>query len=242
MATFIFKRLIQGVVVLLAVSFMCFVIFRYAGDPVLTLAGLYATHAQREEVRQAMGLDKPFYVQYARFIANAARGEFGKSYVSKAPAFSMILERLPATVELVTLGTLIAFVLGVTLGVLVSLRPRSPTSQLVMALSLGGISIPTFSYRYFAHHDFRGLAQYIAALWQGRHPYPGLLAHRAFDFQRLEAFDSALFYPGHVSTGHASSPYPGPGCGRFWRRNTSKPPGPRGFPPTRSFSSTPFEM
>ncbi len=144
MLTFIARRLLQGVTVLLAVSFICFVIFRYAGDPVLSLAGLYATPQQREEVRKTMGLDKPFYVQYARFISNAARGNFGKSYVSKIPALSMILERLPATVELVTLGTLFAFVTGVVLGVLVSLRPRAPTSQAVMALSLGGISIPTF--------------------------------------------------------------------------------------------------
>jgi len=144
MITFIVKRLIQGIVVLLAVSFICFVIFRYAGDPVLTLAGLYATPQQREEVRKSMGLDKPFYVQYARFISNAARGNFGKSYVSKVPAFGMIVERLPATLELVTLGTLFAFVVGVVLGVLVSLKPRSPPSQLVMAFSLAGISIPTF--------------------------------------------------------------------------------------------------
>ncbi len=144
MLTFIIKRLLQGITVLLAVSFICFVIFRYAGDPVLALAGLYATEKQRDEVREIMGLDRPFYVQYARFIGQAAQGNFGKSYVNKMPALSLILERFPATLELVTLGTFLAFTMGVVLGVLVSLRPRAPTSQAVMALSLGGISIPTF--------------------------------------------------------------------------------------------------
>ncbi len=144
MAIFIFKRLLQCIAVLLAVSFICFVIFSYAGDPVLTLAGLNATQKEREEVRKVMGLDKPFYVQYARFITNAAQGNFGKSYVSKAPAFAMILERLPATVELVSLATLLAVTVGVCLGVLVSLNPRAPPSQLIMSFSLAGISIPTF--------------------------------------------------------------------------------------------------
>lgn len=144
MINFIIRRLIQGIIVLLAVSLICFVIFRYSGDPVITLAGINATEKQRNEVRKVMGLDKPFYVQYARFIRNAAQGNFGRSYVSKSPAFGMIIERLPATIELVTLGTLFAFVVGVVAGVLVSLSPRAPSSQLIMALSLGGISIPTF--------------------------------------------------------------------------------------------------
>ena len=100
MFTYITRRLIQGVVVLLAVSFICFIIFMYSGDPVLTLAGRYATVQEREEVRKAFGLDKPFYVQYVRFIANAAQGNFGKSYVSRVPALGLIMERFPATAEL----------------------------------------------------------------------------------------------------------------------------------------------
>ncbi|NQU14896.1 MAG: ABC transporter permease [Desulfobacteraceae bacterium] len=144
MAIYIIRRLIQGVIVLLAVSFICFGIFRYAGDPVLTLAGRYATLQQIEEVRKAYGLDKPFYVQYMHFIANAARGNFGKSYVSRVPALGLILERLPATVELAVSAIFIAFTLGVGLGVLVSLKPRALTNRLIMTGSLFNISIPTF--------------------------------------------------------------------------------------------------
>ena len=144
MGTYILRRLIQGVFVLLAVSFICFIIFRYVGDPVLSLAGRYATIQEREMVREAFGLDKPFYVQYTRFIFNAAQGNFGKSYVSRIPALGLILERFPATAELATTAIFIAFVLGVGLGVLVSLKPSALRNRFIMAGSLGGISTPTF--------------------------------------------------------------------------------------------------
>lgn len=144
MHTYVARRLIQGFVVLLAVSFICFIIFRYTGDPVMTLAGRYATFQEREEVRRTYGLDKPFYVQYVRFVINAAQGRFGKSYVSRVPALGLILERLPATVELATSAIAISFCLGVGLGVLVSLRPYAARNRLIMAGSLFGISIPTF--------------------------------------------------------------------------------------------------
>lgn len=144
MATYIARRLIQGLVVILAVSMLCFFIFRYMGDPVVTMAGRYATIQEREEVRRSLGLDKPLHVQYGRFLWNAAHGNFGKSYVSRVPALGLILERFPATFELATTAVLIAFSLGVTLGVIVALRPYAMKNRLIMAISLGGISIPTF--------------------------------------------------------------------------------------------------
>lgn len=144
MLTYITRRIIQGAVVLLAVSFICFIIFRFSGDPVVTLAGRYATAEEREMVRKAFGLDKPFYVQYMNFIANAAQGNFGKSYVSRVPAFGLIMERFPATVELATTAVFIAFILGVGLGVLVSLKPYALQNRFIMAGSLLNISMPTF--------------------------------------------------------------------------------------------------
>jgi ABC-type dipeptide/oligopeptide/nickel transport system permease component len=144
MFTYVTRRLIQGVIVLLAVSFICFAIFRYMGDPVVTLAGRYATIQEREMVRKVFGLDRPFYVQYFRFITNAAQGNFGKSYVSRVPVLGLILERLPASVELATSAIFISFFLGVGLGVLVSLKPYAVRNRLIMAGSLFGISIPTF--------------------------------------------------------------------------------------------------
>jgi ABC-type dipeptide/oligopeptide/nickel transport system permease component len=128
----------------LAVSFICFFIFRFSGDPVITLAGRYATSQERELVRKAFGLDRPFYIQYVRFIAHAARGNFGKSYVSRVSAFGLIMERFPATVELATTAVFIAFITGVGLGVLVSLKPYALRNRFIMAGSLVNISMPTF--------------------------------------------------------------------------------------------------
>lgn len=144
MATYIIRRIIQGIIVLLAVSMICFVIFRYMGDPVLTLAGKYATFQQIQEVREAFGLDRPMLEQYVRFVWNALHGNFGVSYVSRVPALDLILERLPATVELATTAICIAFILGTFLGVIVSLKPFAIRNKFIMAGSLGGISMPTF--------------------------------------------------------------------------------------------------
>ena len=144
MFTYIVRRLLQGIVVLLAVSLICFIIFRYLGDPVLTLAGKYATQQEREMVRKMLGLDQPTYIQYLRFLWNAAHGNFGKSYVSRVPALGLILERFPATFELAFTAMSFSLVFGIGLGVLVSLKPYAWHSRAIMAGSLTGISIPTF--------------------------------------------------------------------------------------------------
>jgi ABC-type dipeptide/oligopeptide/nickel transport system permease component len=130
--------------VLLAVSFICFLLFKFTGDPVLMLAGKYATQQEREEVRIVYGLDRPFYVQYAKFLGNAMEGDFGKSYISQVDALDTILERFPATFELALTAILISISAGVFLGVVVSIKPNGLVSRLIMAGSLGGISIPTF--------------------------------------------------------------------------------------------------
>jgi ABC-type dipeptide/oligopeptide/nickel transport system permease component len=144
MATYIVRRLLQGVIVLLAASLICFFIFRYMGDPVITMAGRYATFQERDEVRRALGLDKPMYVQYGRFLWNAVHGHFGVSYVTRVPALGLILERFPATFELAATAVCLAFAIGVGLGVLVALKPYAWRNRIIMAGSLGGISIPTF--------------------------------------------------------------------------------------------------
>jgi len=143
-ATYILRRLIQGLVVLLVVSFLCFLIFRYTGDPVVTLGGVYVTDAQRQEIRESFGLDKSFYVQYVNFMAGVVKGNFGISYVSKVPALGLIMERVPASVELAVSAAVLALLLGVTFGVITALKPNAMRNRLIMALSLGGISIPTF--------------------------------------------------------------------------------------------------
>jgi len=144
MLTYLTRRLIQGVIVLLAVSFVCFIIFRYMGDPVIAMAGQYATAAERDEIRTIFGLDQPPYVQYWRFLTNALHGNFGISYETRLPALGLIVERIPASAELAASAMVFAFTVGVGLGVLVSANPQAWLSRAVMAGSLGGISIPTF--------------------------------------------------------------------------------------------------
>lgn len=144
MGAYVTKRLLQGMVVLLIVSFIGFMIFQYLGDPAEAMAGQYATQAQIEEVRQALGLHRPFYIQYVTFIANALQGDFGISYVSKVPVMGMILERLPASIELAFVAELIAVFFGVSIGVLVAAYPRAFLSKAAMTGALFGISLPTF--------------------------------------------------------------------------------------------------
>ena len=144
MTTYLSKRLIQGVVVLILVSMVCFAMFRFTGDPVLMLAGKYATQEERQQVRIAYGLDRPAYVQYFTFVKGVLHGDFGKSYVSQIDAFDAIMERFPATVELAFVAMCISFTLGVGLGIVVSISPNGIISRMIMAGSLFGISIPTF--------------------------------------------------------------------------------------------------
>jgi len=144
MGTYIAKRLIQGILVVLAASMICFVIFQHMGDPVLNMVGQYATFQEIKEVRESLGLNDPVYVQYGKFLWNALHGNFGKSYVTRVPALGLILERFPATFELVSLAVIMAFIIGVGLGVIVALKPYALRNRFVMALSLGGISMPTF--------------------------------------------------------------------------------------------------
>ena len=144
MGTYIVRRLLQGIIVLLAVSLVCFILFRYTGDPVLMLAGKYATQQEREQVREAYGLDRPAYQQYFSFLGGALKGDFGRSYVSQIDAMKMIVERFPATFELALTAIFFSFTIGVGLGVIVSIKPDGWLSRTLMAGSLFGISIPTF--------------------------------------------------------------------------------------------------
>ena len=144
MLVFILRRLLQSLVVMLAVAFIAFTLFQYVGDPVAQMVGQDATQAQRDELRHELGLDRSFVVQFAHFVANAARGEFGLSLRQGRKVSSLIEERFPATLELSVVAAVIALVVGIPLGVYAALRRGSFGSQLTMTLSLLGVSLPTF--------------------------------------------------------------------------------------------------
>jgi peptide/nickel transport system permease protein len=144
MLAFILRRLAQAVLVMLAVGLIAFSLFRFVGDPVTFMLGQDATPEQRQEVTRALGLDKPFHVQYLSFLGNAVQGEFGMSLRQVQPVSRLISDRLPATLELSLVAALFALVAGIPMGVYTALRPRSLLSQALLALSLAGVSLPTF--------------------------------------------------------------------------------------------------
>ncbi|APW36825.1 ABC transporter permease [Rhodoferax koreense] len=144
MLVFILRRLIQAVVVMTAVAFIAFLLFQYVGDPVVFLLGQDATPAQTADLRAALGLDKPFFVQFWHFLLNAAQGEFGLSLRQGAKVSRLIGERLPATVELAFVAAVLALVIGVPMGVYSALRRGTFLSQAFMMVSLLGVSLPTF--------------------------------------------------------------------------------------------------
>jgi peptide/nickel transport system permease protein len=144
MLAFILRRLAQAVLVMLAVGLIAFSLFRFTGDPVLFMLGQDATPEDRARITQQLGLDKPFYVQYARFVGHALQGDFGLSLRQAQPVSRLIVERLPATLELSAVAALLALVGGVSMGVYTALRRHSWLSQFLLAVSLVGVSLPTF--------------------------------------------------------------------------------------------------
>jgi peptide/nickel transport system permease protein len=144
MLVFVLRRLAQAVIVMLAVAFIAFMLFQYVGDPVMNMLGQDATPAQRDQLRADLGLDRPFPVQFARFIGKAVQGEFGLSLRQGRTVSSLIVERLPATLELSFTAAFIALVFGIPMGVYAALRRGGFLSQLMMTISLIGVSLPTF--------------------------------------------------------------------------------------------------
>ncbi|WEJ57393.1 ABC transporter permease [Devosia sp. FJ2-5-3] len=144
MLAFIARRLLQSVIVMLVVAFIAFLVFRYVGDPLAALLSQDAKQADYDAARERLGLDQPFYVQFFYFVANALQGQFGISYRLQQPVSQLILERLPATIELAFASSIIALIGGVLLGIYTALRQRAVSTGIIMTLSLIGVSIPTF--------------------------------------------------------------------------------------------------
>ncbi|MGQ9365771.1 ABC transporter permease [Azospirillum sp. ST 5-10] len=144
MPTFILKRLLQSVLVILAVALIAFSLFRYVGDPINAMVGQDTTLEQREALKERLGLNDPFLVQYGRFVVNAAQGEFGMSYRHRRPVGELLAERLPATLELSIVSMVMALALGVPMGVYTALKRHGVVAKTFMTVSLVGVSLPTF--------------------------------------------------------------------------------------------------
>lgn len=144
MFTFILKRLLQSIVVMLTVALIAFSLFRYVGDPINNMVGQDTTLEERAELRERLGLNDPFFLQFYRFVADASVGEFGFSYQHRRPVKELIAERLPATLELALVSAFLALVIGIPMGVYTALRRNGFLSRTFMTISLIGVSLPTF--------------------------------------------------------------------------------------------------
>lgn len=144
MLVFILRRLIQAILVMLMVSLLAFILFRYIGDPVTIMLGQDATEADRIALRQQLGLDQSAPIQFYHFVINALHGDFGLSLRQGQPVIELLKNRLPATVELSVAAAVLALVIGLPLGVYTALKRNTVLSQLILGCSLLGISLPTF--------------------------------------------------------------------------------------------------
>jgi peptide/nickel transport system permease protein len=144
MFAFVLRRIFQAFAVMLVVGFIAFSLFQFVGDPVLAMVGQDATPAEIKSLRQDLGLDKPFYVQFAKFVENALQGEFGLSFKQGRKVSALLKERLPATLELSFAAGVLALVIGIPMGVYTALKRKGILSNIFLAVSLVGVSLPTF--------------------------------------------------------------------------------------------------
>ena len=144
MLLIILRRLGQSFLVLFLVALISFMMFRYVGNPVDNLLGQEATVEQREALIEALGLNDPLSIQYFDFVKRVLQFDFGNSYRGALPVADMILERLPATLELALVSALFAMLFGVVMGVFTAINRRGITGNFILSSSLIGVSLPTF--------------------------------------------------------------------------------------------------
>lgn len=145
MFAFIVRRVLQAIIVMLIISFIGFALKQNVGDPVRELTGVSVSAAEREAIREKLGLNDPFLVQYGRFLKGAVlHGDIGQSFFYKKPAMEVILSKAPATIELVLCCTILIVILSIPMGIYSAIYPRRLLSRLIMGLSTIGVSVPIF--------------------------------------------------------------------------------------------------
>ncbi|MFW6054726.1 MAG: ABC transporter permease [Thermodesulfobacteriota bacterium] len=144
MIAFIIRRVLQAVLVMLIISVIAFAVKKNVGDPVRQITGISVSEAERDKLREVLGLNDPVPVQYYRFLKGALKGDLGKSFFYKKPATEVILSKAPATLELVLISSLIIVCLSVPLGIYSAIYPNRVFSKVVMGGSIVGVSIPVF--------------------------------------------------------------------------------------------------
>ncbi len=185
---FIIRRLLQSVVVVLVMSLVVFVGVHVVGDPVHILISDDMTQEEIDRFIQRLGLDRPVHEQYFHFLANAVRGNLGNSFVHGEPALKLILDRMPATLELAFAAFILAVVFGIPLGMYAGLKPDAPASKAIMAGSILGFSLPTFWVGLMLIMVFAVMLGWLPSTGRGDFMTWDGLRHLA-----LPAFNLALF-------------------------------------------------
>ncbi len=144
MRSYVVQQLVQLVVVVIGISILAFVILHVLGDPVLLLLPQNAGKEEFERYRKLLGLDQPLLVQYWKFASQAVQGDFGKSWYADTPAFSLVLERMPATIYLTLAGLVVALLIALPLGILAALKRHSFVDTLCTAIAVAGQAMPLF--------------------------------------------------------------------------------------------------
>jgi len=144
MLTFIARRMIQSVLVMIAVGLITFGLLRFVGDPISNMVGQDTSIAEREKLKEDLGLNDPFVIQFANFAKNAVKGEFGLSYTLRVPVSQLLSERLPATLELSIMSALVALFIGMPMGIYTAIHKDSWLTKFFLSSSLVGVSLPTF--------------------------------------------------------------------------------------------------
>ncbi len=167
MLGFLAKRLANAVGVMLAVALIAFLIFRFVGDPVEMMLNEQASQAQRDELRERLGLNHNVLIQFLTFVGNVARGDFGISYRNQQEVFTLIAERFPATFELVLVATLLSLAIGIPLGVYTAIRRDSILAKALQFVSVLGVSLPSFALGILFILVFSVTLQWLPAFGRG---------------------------------------------------------------------------
>ena len=161
------QRILQGLLVILAISVIAFLVQDNLGDPLREMVGQAVSEAEREQLRDTLGLNDPLLTQYGRFLSGALRGDLGTSYQFKQPALTVILEKFPATFELVIGTALIVTLLAIPLGCYCAIRRRAFLSRCIMVSSIIGISVPVFLTAIFAIYLFSVVLGWLPSYGRG---------------------------------------------------------------------------
>lgn len=191
MTRYIIRRLLQSVFVIAGVSLLVFVILFQTGDPVILMASPDATREEVEELRRILGFDRPWYEQYWDFASKAARGDFGTSLRQGQPVFSLIMDRLPATLKLAGAAFLISVTVSIPIGIISATKRNSIWDNATMGFALLGQSLPVFFLGVMLIWIFAGQLRWLPSFGQGDGSFVSTIKHLILPSITLATFSLA---------------------------------------------------